>query len=421
MLANFLRPIPHIIQQHAEEAAILCNIRSAQVTAPHIKLHHLRRIDDRIAAHLDGLAVAGEYGLKVCDTALESPGIGEIFAATVRAIEEKDGQRLDKLFALVNAVPAAQPGLISALGWVSAQFLQGIGIVLLTSVDSFRRQAGISACVTHRTDPGTTLTQLVTHAEPQLRACALRAAGELGRRDLRPVCEQYLTDEDITCRFWAAWSAILLGNRTNAISVLRAYSLMNNPFRERALQLILKVVPLSDAHVLLKTLAQDAASMRHLVQGAGIAGDSYYVPWLIRQMDNPKLARLAGESFSFITGLDLAYLDLERDAPEDIESGPSDDPTDDNVAMDEDDDLPWPDPVKIQAWWDTNGTRFSNGERYFMGERIVREHCVQVLKEGYQRQRTAAAQYLCLLNPGGSFFPVNAPAWRQQRWLNQVN
>jgi len=415
------KPITHIVQQHAEEAAILHNIRSAQVMAPHIKLHHLRRIDDRIAAHLDGLAVAGEYGLRVCDTALESPGIGEIFVSTVQAIENKDGQRLEKLLALVNAVPAAQPGLISALDWVSAQFLQGVGVTLLTAMDSCRQQAGISACIAHRIDPGAILGRLVTHAEPQLRARALRAAGELGRRDLRSVCEQYLMDQDVTCCFWAAWSAILLGNRASAISVLKEYSLMANPFQEQALELILKVLPLTDTHLLLKTLAQDTAGMRYLVRGAGVAGDPYYIPWLIRQMDNPKFSRLAGESFSLMTGLDLAYLDLEREAPKDIESGPNDDPADENVAMDEDDDLPWPDPVKIQYWWDTNSARFPNGERYFMGGRITHEHCVKVLKEGYQRQRTAAAQYLCLLNPGNSIFPVSAPAWRQQRWLNQMN
>lgn len=60
MLANLLEPIPHIIQQHAEEAAHLRHMRSNLVSAPHVKLRHLRRLDDRLAAHLDGLAVAGE-------------------------------------------------------------------------------------------------------------------------------------------------------------------------------------------------------------------------------------------------------------------------------------------------------------------------------------------------------------------------
>ncbi len=418
MLVYSLESIPHIVQQHAEESAILHNIRLRQVSAPHVKLHHLRRIDDRIAAHLDGLAVAGEYGSKVCEAALESVGIGEVFTAVIRAIEEKDKQWLDRLFALVTAVPEVQPGLIAAFGWISAQHLQGIGATLLASSDPFKQQAGIAACVLHRVDAGVVLTSLIHHQQPQLRARALRAAGELGRRDLRFACEQSLADKDLTCRFWAAWSAILLGNRTNAVEVLKAYSLTINSFQKHALQLVLKVLALTDIHALLKTLAQNASNMRCLIQGAGIAGDPHYVPWLIKQMDEPKLSRLAGESFSFITGLDLAYLDLERDAPEGIELGPNDDPENNNVQMDEDDNLPWPDPTKIQAWWDANQSSFTNGERYFMGKLISRDHSMQILKEGFQRQRIAANQHLCLLESGAQLFPVSAPAWRQQRWLN---
>lgn len=420
MLPSFLESIPLVIRQYAEESAHLCHMRSILASAPHVKLHHLRRLDDRLAAHLDGLAVAGEYGSSMCDAALESPGVGEVFAAAVRAIEEKDERRLDKLFALVGAVPEAEPGLISAFGWVSAQYLQGAGGKLLASMEPFRRQAGIATCVMHRVDPGAALTQSLTHPEPQLRARTLRAVGELGRRDLLAACVNALQDGDAACRFWAAHSTIMLGDRGKAIDALTSIALQEGPNRIRTLQLLLKVISAARANELLKVLARDSSNMRLLIQGAGIAGDPYYIPWLIKRMDDLKLTRLAGESFSFITGLDLAYLDLERKPPEGVEFGPNDDPEDENVAMDEDDSLPWPDPVKIQAWWDANKSRFTNGERYFMGEPVTREHCIRVLKEGYQRQRIAAALYLCLLEPGTKLFPTSAPAWRQQRWLAKM-
>jgi hypothetical protein len=89
--------------------------------------------------------------------------------------------------------------------------------------------------------------------------------------------------------------------------------------------------------------------------------------------------------------------------------------------MDPDDSLPWPDVAKIQQWWAANGQRFQPGVRYFMGAAPARAHCLQVLKEGYQRQRMAAAEYLCLLAPGSSLFNTRAPAWRQQRWLAKMN
>ena len=160
--------------------------------------------------------------------------------------------------------------------------------------------------------------------------------------------------------------------------------------------------------------------MRLLIQGIGVAGDPHYVPWLIQLMQDLKLTRLAGESFSLITGLDLAYLDLERRPPENVELGPNDDPNDDDVAMDEDDSLPWPDPEKIAAWWQANGPRFAPGTRYFMGEPPSPAHCLGVLKTGFQRQRIAAAEYLCLMKPGTPMFNTAAPAWRQQRLLAQM-
>ena len=413
-------PIIPVVRQHAEESANLRNVRSVLVTAPHVKLHHLRRLDDRIAAHLDGLAVAGEFGWKLCEAALEDPGVGEVFAATVRAFEDKNLLALDKLLALAEAVPGSQPGLLSAFGWVSAQFLQGTTKHLLASSRAFQRQMGIASCAMHRVDPGAALDAAVADADASLRARGLRVAGECGRRDLLAACVNALGDEDAACRFWAAYSAALLGERSEAIDVLQGITLQAGPFRVRSLQLVLKLLGSPQANELLKTIGKDPANIRLLVQGAGIVGDPYYVPWLIKQMEGLKLTRLAGESFSFITGLDLAYLDLDGKPPENFEPGPNDNPDDPDVSMDPDDSLPWPDPVKIQGWWDANNSRFTAGVRYFMGAPATREHYIQVLKDGYQRQRIAAAQYLCLLEPGAKLFPTSAPAWRQKRWLEKL-
>ncbi|MEJ2379441.1 MAG: TIGR02270 family protein [Pseudolabrys sp.] len=246
-----------------------------------------------------------------------------------------------------------------------------------------------------------------------MRARALQSAGELGRRDLLPGCGRGLQDQDPACRFWAARSAVLLGNREQAVKILEGFVLLPNPFRGRALGLLLKVIDLPGARQLLKNLAQEPAAKRLLIQGTGMTGDPQYLPWLIAQMADDTLTRLAGESFSMITGLDPAFLDLERKPLEQVETGPSEDPNDDNVEMDPDDSLPWPDATKIQAWWQANQAHCQQGVRYFMGERLSVPHCRTVLREGFQRQRLAAADYLCLLEPGAPLFNVKAPAWRQ--------
>ena len=414
-------PIPAVVSQHVEDAAALCNTRAHLVSAPHVKLLHLGRLDERLAAHLDGVEVAGDFGTKLADSALDSPGIGQVFVATVGAIQAGSTAGLDKLLSLVEAVPDVQKGLTSAFGWVSAETLKGTGSALLQAAAPFRKQVGIAACAMHRVDPGVALSAAISSPDAPLRARALRCAGELGRRDLLAACIEHLKDEDPSCAFWAAWSAALLGDRVQALESLKALGISPSRHRDRALLLVLKILSNQDALSLLKPLAPDPANQRMLIQAAGIAGDPLYIPWLIKQMADEKITRVAGESFSLITGLDLAYLDLERKPPEGVEFGPTDNPEDEDVAMDADDSLPWPDQAKIQKWWDANQQRFPPGVRYFMGEPVNLENCQRVLRDGFQRQRIAAAQYLSLLRPGTPLFSTSAPAWRQKRWLGKTS
>lgn len=412
--------VPNVIQQHVEESAVLRGVRSILVRAPHVKLHHLRRLDDRLAAHLDGISIAGEYGRSVCIASLEDPDKGRIFTAAVRAIEDGDAAALHRLLALAEAMPELWPGLLSAAGWVSASFLQGTVRDWLASPGGFQRELGISACAMHRVDPGDALEKTLHDPDTRARARALRCAGESGRRELLAPCLAAADDQDPGCRLWAARSAVLLGDRDSGIEVLDYLAAHDMAARPYALPLLLKLAEPERANALLKPLARDPASIRLLIKGSGASGDISYVPWLIKQMDDLALARLAGDAFSLITGADLALQDLERKPPADMESGPNDDPGDDDVAMDEDDGLPWPDPAKLQAWWQDRQSRFTPGRRYFMGEPVTIAHCKHVLHEGYQRQRIAASEYLCLLQPGTSLFPTSAPAWRQERWLRTM-
>ena len=71
---------------------------------------------------------------------------------------------------------------------------------------------------------------------------AIRLAGELGRVDLRDRLRPWLTARDDGCRFWAAWSAGLLGDRTSAIPFLREFAVGDGPFKWRALDLAIRLM-----------------------------------------------------------------------------------------------------------------------------------------------------------------------------------
>lgn len=420
-MPNALRiPVTTVVSEHVSEAAALRTTRNYLVSAPRIKLFDLGRLDDRVAAHLDGIAIAGDFGSQLIAPLLKSPSAGDIFVAAVHGVADKDPTILERLLSLAEAMPMVRGGLISAFGWVSAHTLKGTAIALLGHAEPLRKSVGIAACALHRVDPGDALNAAIASPDAPLRARALRSSAEIGRRDRLSACLEHLKNKDPACAFWAAWSGALLGDRGLAIESLRQQCVSPSPHRQRALQLVFKTLNNETAHALLKHLAQEAVNRRILIQGVGIAGDPHYVPWLIKQMGDLKVTRLAGESFSSITGVDLTYPDLERKPPEGVVFGPTENPEDEDVAMDPDDGLPWPDPVKIQNWWDANKHRFQTGERYFMGEPVNVENCKRVLRDGYQRQRIAAALYLSLLQPGTPLFPTSAPAWRQLRWLAKM-
>lgn len=422
MTVSSRSPVPAVLNQHLDDAIALRQTRAVLVRAPHVKLRFLARLDERLAAALDGLAVAGNAAGPLHLSALERPTRGAVFAAAIHAIESADAPSLQRLLAVAQALEDGHPALASALGWVSPASLRGLAKTLLSSPEAAHRRLGLAACVMHQVDPGALLGELMAQGEcpADLLASAHDAAGRLGRVDLLPACLGALAHADPLVQLAGARAALRLGDRQQAVEKLMALTQAAGPHRLEALVTVLKVLPADRANALLKPWAQEPKLVRGLIRGVGMAGDPHYVPWLIKQMADPKLTRLAGEAFSTITGLDLALLDLEVKPPEDAVFGPNDDPADADVALDEDDSLPWPDADKIAAWWQANGARFQPGTRYFVGEPPSVAHCVSVLKNGFQRQRMAAADYLCLLTPGTALFNVAAPAWRQQRQLAQM-
>ncbi|MDQ7014962.1 MAG: TIGR02270 family protein [Gammaproteobacteria bacterium] len=410
--------IPHIISQHAEEAAFLWLLRDAAVHAPHYDLKDLAKLDGRIEAHLDGLRIAGEAGWLACEENLSFEEPGEVFAAAVMALEGNRMEWLQRVSALIEKVPETKRAFVSALDWVEGRFLQGKVKGLLDSNSAFWLCIGIAACVHHRVNPGAVLLSSLQSDDPVLRACCFRAVGQLGLKDQRPQLKAALADAYPFGRFWAAWSLLLLGERGGALGVIKQVASESpSALQLEALNLLLRVLDCAEAQAWLKALMSQPDRLRTVIIGVGFSGDPLYVPWLIKQMAAAEFARVAGEAFSNITGVDIAYDDLDGEWPAGFEAGPTENPEDENVEMDADEDLPWPEPSLIQACWQEQQGQYRAGERYLVGKPISEAHCQEVLRTGQQRQRLAAALELALMQPESVLFEVGASGARQQRLL----
>lgn len=401
-----------ILNQHAEEAALIWSQRDHAIGAPHYDLEDLAKLENRVEAHIDGLRIAGEAGWEVVKEELGWQEPGEVFTAAVLAFESNDPDRIEEVLEIGAGEIELSRGVISALGWTTYEQARPHIEALLASDDPMRRRIGIAAAAIHRKDPGEALKAALVDEDTALRARALRAVGELGRLDLLLPCRANFAADDEPCRFWAVWSAALLGEMT-AVLPLREIALGAGPLAERAADMAARRMPLANALVWHKELSNDSTRLRLAAKVAGAIGDPVLVPWLIEMMSNDEIARPVGEAFTMITGVDLAYDDLERDWPEDFQAGPTENPEDEDVSMDADEDLPWPDQQLVGGWWKSNSSGFSAGTRHLLGKPMTPESLHEALTSGRQRQRAAAALELSLLQPGRPLFDVRAPGFRQ--------
>jgi len=405
-----------VILQYAHESNHLWMMRM-QALAYYYACDFIE-LDHRIDAHLDGLRIAGEEGWKLCCKELAWEEAGEIFTAGVLAFESGEQDRINEVVKVVIEKPLVAAGMISAMGWLEFPKVEIYARKFASSQQPSLQRIGIGAFAVHRQDPGELLAKALNSEDMPLRSRALRAVGELGRTDLIYPIQRELGSPDESCRFWAAWSNALLSGGSEALRVLQRFILVSGSYRERAVKILFRRLDIGSGHEWQQQLAGNTESMRMAVLAAGVIGDPGLIPWLIEQMKVPILARVAGEAFTMITGVDLAYEDLNCNKPEGFESGPTEDPADDNVEMDPDEKLPWPDSALITSWWDKHENEFQSGTRYLLGKPITIDWMRSVLRIGTQRQRAAAAMELAMLQPGEPLFEVRAPGFRQQQLLN---
>ena len=406
-----------VVALHAREGASLWHRRDEAVAAPHFRLADLAQLDMRLQAHLDGSLVAGNDGWETAAAALEEGKPGAVFTAGILAFQSGNEPWVQRVVEAGVATPETTRALISALGWVPIERAAGPIKALLASDQWSRSCVGIAGAASHRKLPtGSVLPNALSTDDPILKARTLRVVGELGLVDFHLTTRANLRSKNPIVRFWAAWSNALLDGHRDALACLQNIAERGGPLAERAAQMAMRRLPPGDAKSWIKKLVRELGKKRIAILAAGAFADPDVIPFLIDQMKHPKLAKVAGESFSLITGARIPYEDLDGEPPESDGLAPTESP-DEDAASSADLSLPWPNPGLIQQWWSARQGNFAKGNRYLLGQPITSESLRLALKDGYQRQRTAASIELAILKPGRPLFEVRAPSWRQQSML----
>lgn len=404
-----------VIEEHAEEAAFLWQQREAAVRAPDYDIDDIAEADDRVEAHLDGLRIGGE---KSWETSMDLGWdlAGEYFTAMSIAIRLSRADYADEILTAAEGNLEAARGIVSALGWVEPRLLNGLVKNLLLSDAPYRRMIGIGACAVHRVHPRTHLFNALQSDDTALLARALKAAGELGDIESLHQVKSHLEHPDNGCRFQAARTAVLLGDKS-ALRILSLFARSDNAYRRAAMNVVFRAMEPAAAQQFIKQLASDRSEVRYALIASGIQGDPVYLPALMRQFENEELARVAGEAFEMITGLNIFRESLEIIPEIPDQAAAEDVGDDDDEDLGEDLGLVVPDPAKMTPWYEKNKDRFVAGQRYLCGQPVSIESCRAILATGLQRQRQAAAIELVLAEPGRKLFETRAIGERQHRLL----
>ncbi len=397
---NKMNAYREIYEQFANDASFLWVLRSIVVEQPHYNVADMHELEQRIEAQLDGLMTAVEDAWEICLQALELEEPGEVFTATVIAFRSHDVSKIQKAIEAGLSNDEAVKGLISAMGWLPGKLVHPWVERFFTSKDLNHKYLALAACSVRRENPGQYLNKILERDDckqhEKLYSRALRLIGEIRRLDLMPHLSEAINSEQDDIRFWAICSTILLGSHTE-VKNLEPYVFQVGPHQTKAVNIAFKVLPIEQARNWVSRLVTDITQNRIVIKATGILGDPHAVNWLIAKMYEPAQARLAAEAFTLITGICLEQHHLVAETPPAMPVQPDNDVSNEDISLDEDENLPYPDPEKVSAIWINQGQNFIAGQRYFMGKPITVDWLKDKRTAGTQRQRHLADLELTLL------------------------
>lgn len=433
--------MPGLVERHADEVDFLWAKRDVAARSAAYDLNGLARWDERLDGHLDGLRYAGDDGWQAALALLQAkaklnPGQGSsgkpteqarssngsawgsAFGAAWVAVEQGDFERFAAVLdCAVGGNKDGDRAVTAALAFVSLEKAQRFFRPLVTAKHPLLQRMGIAAAAAHGHDIGQELATALGASDGAVRARAARAVGQLGRRDLLRALEFLHDDSEPACRYAAIWAGAVLGHVTSG-QMLWSFCQPNAVWNEEAICLAAVMDP-GDAPRKIREFAERTGDVRAALFGVAALGDAALVGWLFELMRTPDHARLAANALVGLTGIDLVAKRLTTKPPP-VQLGPNNDPNDDNVTMDPDHGLPWPNVDALQTWWSGARRAYPAGTRFWLGKSIEQGGADLALRNGNQTLRRAAAWALAKMAPGRDLFDVRAPAMRQRAVLGRT-
>jgi hypothetical protein len=173
------QPITEILQRHLDELAALWGERQAALKSSAYTLRELRKVQERSAAHLEGLMAGGDATIPLAETALAGDDPSLILAAAFTLLKLQTPAAAAKVMdALMEAKPEGLEGIRTALCQGPIDLLQDRLREALRSAPSPQAAVAAEVLAFHRQlDPNhPRLTELFADENPEVRRAAWRVA-----------------------------------------------------------------------------------------------------------------------------------------------------------------------------------------------------------------------------------------------------
>ncbi len=401
-LPSFAAPL---VQRHVQDAAFYWQQLDTAPQEPGLRAERLQHFARLLAAHLEGLTVAGSAAWPEALAALQrwrKPG--EAFAASHVALNLADAEAQAALLAqvarhpdlllrgLIGGLMAAPPGPVQRFN-EAAWVLMGSD----AKPDQVQLVAALRSCALRGTEvPPTVMAAVLTHTTPAVRAAACRASK--GAASLLSL----LQDGDLCVR---AEAAIALGPQsTAAVNVLLQAVLAQAQVCKQATgwtrtqaqrrlarwlrHLAWLMNPTEQQHEVASLLGQ--LPLREALRFTLFLGDPAHLGFVLKALDDEEQARWAGFVWQSLTGVDLTEQGLTSpEPPVDLDAGLT------RARQDGDQGLPLPDAQAVRAHPVNATLALRAGHRVLLGQDLTPARLATLLRiESNQPQllRAVAAQ-----------------------------
>ncbi|NMO19246.1 TIGR02270 family protein [Pyxidicoccus fallax] len=413
-----------VFEEHLAEASFLWSQWEQALVAPDFTLDEAAGVEERMLAHLDGLSGAGALAVEALTPLVnESADPGEVFAATWTLLALSPSVALEAVKARAGeAPPLVGAALRRAMELAEDAGMEATLVSWLTTSEPVPRALALEVLTFRGRAPANVVVELLGHPEGAVSAAALRALRPSSKVPPPRELEALLGDTRPEVRRAAFEAGLLFGMRQAWAANDVDPATCTGALRKQAWVLRALVGEEKALERIIAALKEEAAR-EDALWALGFSGRRTAADACLEAMAGPpRVARLAGEAFSAITGLRLEErYALPEEEPGDALPPLEEEDLDADLSLHPEDALPRPAPTEIARWWQTVRKDFAPSSRYLGGHPFTGAGLLEALSQGPMRRRHVHAQELLLRTQGAQAVQVRAFSARQRDELARAS